>query len=123
MTDRTDRIVLAGLESWARHGVSEHEKTTEQRFEVDVEVELDLAGAANADDLALTVDYDAVAERVRDVMAGPSVDLLETLAERIAHAVLSDFGRVRAVVVRVRKPDVILVVPLAYAGVEVRRAR
>ena len=123
MTDRTDRIVLAGLEFWARHGVSEHEKTTEQRFEVDVELELDLGGAANADDLALTVDYDAVAERVRDVMAGPSVDLLETLAERIARAVLSDFGRVRAVVVRVRKPDVILAVPLAFAGVEIRRAR
>lgn len=119
----TDRIVLTGLEFWALHGVYEHEKATAQRFEVDLEVELDLAPAANLDDLALTVDYGAMAERVRAVMAGPPVDLLETLAERIAGAVLADFERVRAVVVRVRKPDVELVVPMAFTGVEIRRAR
>ncbi len=119
----SDRIVLAGLVVMGRHGVHEQEKATEQRFEVDLELELDLGAAAKLDELDRTVDYGAVAGRVREVLAGPSVDLLETLAERIARAVLDEFGRVDAVVVRVRKPDVALVVPAAYAGVEIRLSR
>lgn len=120
---RADRIVLAGLVFEARHGVHPEEKTTAQRFEVDVELELDLGPAGRTDDLTRTVDYGRVAERVRDVVLGPSVDLIETLAERIATAVLGDAPAVDAVIVRVRKPGVVLVVPVDHAAVEIRRAR
>jgi len=119
----SDRIVLASLAFMARHGVNEHEKTTTQRFEVDVELELDLGPAGRSDDLAATLDYGAVATLVREVLDGPPVDLVETLASRIADGVLADFALVDSVVVRVRKPDVLLAAPLAYAGVEIRRAR
>jgi len=119
----TDRIVLAGLAFMARHGVHEHEKATPQRFEVDVELELELGPAGRSDDLTATVDYGAVATFVREVLEGPPVDLIETLAERIAARVLADFGLVEAVVVRVRKPDVRLAAPLAYASAEIRRTR
>lgn len=123
MSARGDRIALAGLVFTARHGVHPEEKTTPQRFEVDVELELDLGPAGRADDLTRTVDYSSVAERVRDVVDGPSVDLIEALAERIAAAVLADAPGADAVVVRVRKPDVTLAAPLAWAGVEIRRTR
>jgi dihydroneopterin aldolase len=119
----TDRIVLAGLAFMARHGVHEHEKTTPQRFEVDVELELDLGPAGRSDDLTATVDYGAVATSVRAVLEGPPADLIETLAERIAAQLLEQFVAVDAVVVRVRKPDVRLAAPLAYASVEIRRTR
>ena len=119
----TDRIVLAGLAFMARQGVYEHEKTTPQRFEVDIELELDLGPAGRADDLAATVDYGTVATFVRAVLEGPPVDLIETLAERIAAQLLERFVAVDALVVRVRKPDVQLAAPLAYAGVEIRRTR
>ena len=119
----SDRIVLASLAFDARHGVNEHEKTTTQRFEVDVELELDLGPAGRSDDLAATIDYGAVATLVRGVLDGPPVDLIETLAERIAARLLERFPPADAVVVRVRKPDVRLAAPLAYAGVEIRRAR
>lgn len=122
-SERSDRIVLAGLAFEARHGVYPEEKETGRRFEVDVEMELDLAPAGRSDDLGLTVDYGRVAEAIRDVLEGPSVDLIETLAERVATAILESFAPVRAVVVRVRKPGVALAVQVGYAGVEIRRAR
>lgn len=119
----TDRIVLAALTFDARHGVHEHEKATAQRFEVDVELELDLGPAGRSDDLAATVDYGDVARLAREVLDGPPVDLIETLAERLAVRMLDRFAAAAAVIVRVRKPDVRLASPLAYAGVEIRRER
>jgi len=119
----SDRIVLSNLGFEAKHGVHDWEKTTPQRFEVDVELELDLAPAGGSDELALTVDYGALARLVASVIEGPSVDLIETLAERVAEGALAQFGAANAVVVRVRKPDVKLGVPLGHAAVEIRRAR
>jgi 7,8-dihydroneopterin aldolase/epimerase/oxygenase len=119
----TDRIVLAGMVFLARHGVNEWEKVEEQRFEVDVELGVDSRGAAAADDIAGTVDYRAVREAVRAVVEGPSVNLIETLAESIAREILAANVDVHEVVVRVRKPDVELGGPLDYAGVEIRRSR
>ena len=68
----TDRIVLAGMAFQARHGVNDWEKTQAQRFEVDLELELDLRPAGRDDDLALT----AVAVRVRkpEVKLGGPLD-------------------------------------------------
>jgi dihydroneopterin aldolase len=119
----TDRIVLAGLTFLARHGVNDWEKVEPQRFEVDVELALDVRAASTSDDLAQTVDYRGVHEAVRAVVEGDSVDLIETLAERIARDVLAADARIDVVVVRVRKPDVDLGGPLEYAGVEIRRER
>jgi dihydroneopterin aldolase/2-amino-4-hydroxy-6-hydroxymethyldihydropteridine diphosphokinase len=119
----TDRIVLANMRFEAAHGVQSYEKTSPQRFEVDVELELDVAQAGRLDELERTVDYGSVAKLVAAVLHGPAVDLLETLAARIAADVLAGFAGVDAVTVRVRKPDVRLVVPLDHAGVEIRRVR
>ena len=119
----SDRIVLAGMAFEARHGALPQEKVEPQRFEVDVELELDLAPSGRADDLNLTVDYGPVYETTRRIMQGPSRDLLEALAESLATAILEDHGHVTAVVVRVRKPGVRLGGPLDFAGVEIRRRR
>jgi 7,8-dihydroneopterin aldolase/epimerase/oxygenase len=119
----TDRIVLAGMVFLARHGVNDWEKVEDQRFEVDVELGLDTAPAAAADDLALTVDYRGVRETTRRVVEETTLELIESLADRIARELLVADQRVGEVVVRVRKPDVDLGGPLDYAGVEVRRVR
>jgi len=118
-----DRIVLAGMVFLARHGVNDWEKLEEQRFEVDVELEVDTRSAAEGDDLARTVDYRGVYEVVRRVIEETSLELIESLADRIATDVLAASNGVDAVAVRVRKPDVDLGGPLDYAGVEIRRAR
>ena len=119
----SDRIVLANMRFLARHGVHDREKVEPQRFEVDVEIGLDLEAAGRSDDLAGTVDYGGLYDWVRTVVEGPPLDLLETLAEHIARAALELDRRIEAVTVRVRKPDVRLGGPLDSAGVEISRRR
>ena len=118
-----DRIVLAGMRFEATHGVHPHEKVEPQRFEVDVELLLDLGPAGQADALAATVDYGAVYDTTRRIVESTSRDLIEALAESIAAAVLADHAGVDEIVVRVRKPEVRLGGPLDYAAVEIRRGR
>lgn len=119
----SDRVVLAGLEFLARHGVNDREKVEPQRFEVDLELALDVRPAAIGDDLAKTVDYRGVYDTTRRVVEDNTFDLIETLADAIAREVLGANPGVEEVTVRVRKPDVDLGGPLAYAGVEIRRRR
>jgi dihydroneopterin aldolase len=119
----TDRIVLHAMRFAGRHGVFAEEKAVPQPFEVDVEMALDLRGAGVADDLEATVDYDAVFAVVRRIVETTSRDLVEALAETIAAEILTGFPPVDAVVVRVRKMRPPIDGELAWAGVEVERAR
>jgi dihydroneopterin aldolase len=119
----TDRIVLANMAFDARHGVLDWEKEQPQRFEVDLELGLDLQPAAIEDDIARTVDYRGVYATTRQVVESTTFNLIEALAEAIAHEILVSQPLVREVVVRVRKPGVQLGGPLDHAGVEIRRVR
>ena len=118
-----DLIRLQGMTFSAAHGASPGERTRERRFVVDLEVTADLRRAGATDDLADTVNYSTLYGVVRDVLTGPPVNLLESLAHRVAERVLRDFP-VLAVRVRVGKPGV----PVdegsqAMASVEVYRER
>ena len=119
----SDRIVLSGMTFQARHGVADWEKVQAQRFEVDVELVLDVQPAGLDDDLSRTVDYSGVYPVIRQVVESTAFKLIEALAEAIAHEVLGGHPQVEEVVVRVRKPEVRLGGPLDYAGVEIRRRR
>ena len=118
-----DRILLDGMVFEARHGVYAHEKTTAQRFEVDVELLLDLQPAGLEDDLERTLDYGRVYETVRTIVESTTFNLIEALAEAIAHELLSDYPALEELEVRVRKPEVKLGGPLRAAGVQIRRRR
>jgi 7,8-dihydroneopterin aldolase/epimerase/oxygenase len=119
----SDRIMLTNMVFSGRHGVGEEERAEPQRFEVDVELHLDLRPAGLSDDLDRTVDYREVFEICRSVVEGPSRDLIEALAERIADRVLerSRSKGTTEVVVRVRKPQVPLPGQLDHASVEIAR--
>jgi 7,8-dihydroneopterin aldolase/epimerase/oxygenase len=119
----TDRVVLANMAFQARHGVNDWEKVDAQRFEVDVELVFDVQPAGIADDLTRTIDYRAVYATTRRIVESMTFNLIEALAETIAHELLLDHGLVREIVVRVRKPEVRLDGPLAYPGVEIHRER
>jgi len=106
----SDRIALLGLRARGRHGWLAREREEGQTFVVDVVLVVDTAAAAGSDDLADTVDYAAVGEQVVAVVEGEPVNLLETLAQRIADACLVD-GRVAEVEVTVHKPDAPMPVP------------
>jgi 7,8-dihydroneopterin aldolase/epimerase/oxygenase len=102
-----DRLSLLGMHFLGRHGVLPEEKVTAQPFEVDVVLHVDLTAAADLDELSATVDYAALFDLVRAIVEGRSFDLIEALAGAIATAVLAatDAAQVRAVEVRVRKPE------------------
>ena len=120
----TDRIELRGMRFEGRHGVLPEEAKDAQPFEVDVVLELSLAAAGAADDLARTADYGDVYRRARAIVEeGPHVALIEALAERIAAEVLTRHPAVDAVTVRVRKPRAPLPGTFEWAGVEIRRER
>ena len=116
----TDRIELQGLRARGFHGVLEHERRDGQDFVVDVGLDVDTAAAAATDDLAQTVDYGALAVSIAGVVTGEPVDLIETLAQRIADVCLAD-ARVRAVDVAVHKPSAPVTVPVEDVVVRIRR--
>jgi dihydroneopterin aldolase len=105
-----------------RHGFYEHELEAPQRFEVDVELRLDLQPAGLDDDLTKTIDYGRVYDITRQIVESTSFRLLETIAEAISSEILTAFEVVE-VGVRVRKPDVQLGGPLDHASVEIWRRR
>ncbi|HEY0559312.1 MAG TPA: dihydroneopterin aldolase [Frankiaceae bacterium] len=117
-----DRIRLAGLRVRGTHGVYEHERRDGQDFVVDVTLELDLRRAATSDDVADTVHYGELAQALAAVVAGPPVDLLETLATRLAAVCLAD-ARVRAAEVTVHKPQAPIPLDFADVAVTLRRGR
>jgi 7,8-dihydroneopterin aldolase/epimerase/oxygenase len=119
-----DRVLLEGMVFHGRHGTLPAERELGQPFVVDLELRLDLRPAGLSDDLAQTVDYSGVHRRAREIVEGEPVNLTETVAERIATAILEDHPPVEAVRVRVAKTHVRLGdTVLAGAAVEVLRRR
>ena len=118
----TDRIVLRGVAARGFHGVLDAEKADGQDFVVDVTLEVDLRRAGRSDLLAHTVNYAGVASDIVALIIGPSLDLIETLAERIAEAVLRR-PLVQVVEVTVHKPQAPVGVPFGDVMVVVQRRR
>ena len=117
-----DRVALRGLRGFGRHGVLPAERSLGQWFGVDVELGLDTRSAAAGDDLGETVDYAAVASDVVALIEGEPVNLIETLAQRIADACLARPG-VMQVEVIVHKPAAPVSVPFDDVSVTITRSR
>jgi dihydroneopterin aldolase/2-amino-4-hydroxy-6-hydroxymethyldihydropteridine diphosphokinase len=118
----TDRIVLQGISARGFHGVLDAEKAEGQVFVVDVTLEVDVRRAGRSDLLAHTVNYAEVAADIVGQITGPSLDLIEKLAERIAADALRR-PLVQAVEVTVHKPQAPVGVPFADVRVLVERHR
>jgi 7,8-dihydroneopterin aldolase/epimerase/oxygenase len=117
-----DHITLTGLRASAFHGVLEHERRTGQLFVIDVTVWLDLEPAGETDDLARTVHYGELAEQVVSAVESEPVDLIETVAERIADVALSHTSVLRTSVT-VHKPAAPIAVPFGDVSVTIERSR
>jgi dihydroneopterin aldolase len=117
-----DRVTLRGLKARGHHGVFAHERQDGQIFVVDLVLGLDTGPAAAGDDLSKTVHYGVVAEEVTAVVSGEPVDLIETLAQRIADTCLGH-ERVEEVEVTVHKPDAPITVPFDDVTVTITRRR
>lgn len=117
-----DEITLTGLTVFGYHGVFDFERRQGQEFTIDLTLQLSLATAARSDDVTDTVHYGELADTVAAIVAGEPVNLIETLAERIADAALDDV-RVQNVTVTVHKPHAPIEQTFADVSVTVRRGR
>lgn len=116
----SDVIRLVGLSFYGYHGVSAAEKETGRQFEVDCELETDLAEAGHSDRLVDTIDYAAVYTAIQDVVAGKAYALLEGLAGELASILLDKFPIYR-VTLKVRKLHPPVAGAVKYIEVELTR--
>ncbi len=119
---RTDRIEVRGLRVRGRHGVLDAERRDGQEFLIDAVLAVDTRPAAASDDLSLTVDYAGLSERLAAIVAGEPVNLIETLAERLAQACLAD-PAVRQAEITVHKPNAPMGRPFGDVSVTISRER
>jgi 7,8-dihydroneopterin aldolase/epimerase/oxygenase len=118
----TDQLRVAGIECFAHHGVFEFERRAGQIFRIDLVLGFDTSHAAASDDLAHTLDYGALAVAVKQAVERDPVDLIETLAQRIADTCLAN-ERVDWAEVTVHKPDAPIDATFADVALTIRRPR
>ncbi|SEJ39480.1 2-amino-4-hydroxy-6-hydroxymethyldihydropteridine diphosphokinase [Demequina mangrovi] len=115
-----DQIIVQGIRVTGFHGVYAREKESGQLFLADVVAHVSTRTAADRDELGRTVNYSDIADRAAEVLGGDPADLLETVAEHIARAILEMPG-VQAVDVIVHKPQAPLHVEFRDVMVKIRR--
>lgn len=117
-----DRIDLTGIEVYARHGVLDHEQDRAQVFRVDVSAYTDLSIPGASDDLSDALDYSELALEVREVVGTGQHKLIETVASRVAEAML-EHQEVNRVVVTIHKPNAPIDMAFDDVAVTIERSR
>jgi len=102
----TDSIALRGLRAFGRHGANPGERDRDQPFDIELEIDVDLGAARASDDLADTIDYAAIHERIVTLVREKSYALLERLGDEILRDVMHD-ERIRAARITIGKPDLL----------------
>ena len=96
------KVALEGLEFHAYHGVYPHERSSGNKFEVDINVETEFQDTAFQDDLSGTINYENLYSLVKNEMEKPS-KLLETVGHAIAEKILQSFDSAINVEVKISK--------------------
>lgn len=117
-----DLLSVRGIEVHGHHGVLEHERRDGQTFLIDLGLSLDTREAGGRDDLAATVDYGALVEQVVAAASSDPVDLIETLAQRVADICLRN-QRVAQVEVTVHKPHAPIQATFSDVALTINRSR
>ncbi len=121
-TPLLDRLSVRGLAVHGHHGVFDFERRDGQEFVIDLVLAMDTRPAAQHDDLQDTVDYGTLVDEVRSAVANDPVDLIETLAQRIADVCLRH-AHVEAVEVTVHKPHAPIQVTFDDVALTINRSR
>ena len=100
-----DTITLQGMQFYGYHGCLPEERQRGQKFFVDAVLYLDLKEAGCHDDLAKTVNYAEVFTKIRSIVEGEPVCLIETVAERLAAVILREYASIQKVEITVHKPS------------------
>jgi 7,8-dihydroneopterin aldolase/epimerase/oxygenase len=120
--EQPDELSVRGIECFGHHGVFEFERTQGQRFVIDLTLGLDSRSAATTDDLRHTVDYGSLVMQVKAAVETDPVDLIETLAQRVADVCLLD-DRVGYAKVTIHKPTAPIQATFADVALTITRKR
>jgi dihydroneopterin aldolase len=101
-SQHSGKVILEGLEFHAYHGVYPHERSSGNKFEVDLEVDTEFSTSAFHDDLSGTINYEELYALIKSVMDQPA-KLLETVGHSIAEKTLANFPIARRVQVKISK--------------------
>ena len=119
--DNSDQIVLKGMSFYGYHGVNPEERSTGQKFIVDLRVKCSLIKPSESDKVEDTVNYSELFRIVKTVIEGEPLNLLESVAKNISDKVLLDYD-IYSVSVTIKKPEVrINESNLDYAAVTLTR--
>ncbi len=118
----SDQLAVRGIEIHAHHGVFDFERRDGQLFVIDLVLDLDTAPAAAGDDLAATVHYGDLVEAVVAAVEKDPVDLIETLAQRVADVCLR-YEHVEQAVVTVHKPHAPIEATFSDVALTITRRR
>jgi len=118
----SDKILLQNMMFYGFHGVYEYEREQGQKFYVDVEMHADLESASKTDNLTETIDYSAIYNQIKEIMENHRFQLLEAVGAHIAEEILR-ITIATDVIIRIRKPGVIISGPLDYVQVEINRRK
>jgi dihydroneopterin aldolase len=114
------KVFIEGLSFTGRHGVYEEERRDGRLFCVDLSVEIDFGGQ---DTITNTLDYRGLAECILLVGNGPSVDLIETMGERIVDTVFETYPEVTQAEIKVRKKATGVPGEPEWVGMQLSRSR
>lgn len=96
-------IKVLGAQVYAHHGVGDAEQELGGRYSFDLEIEADIAKAAESDSIQDTINYVNAYEIAHDVIVHTKCRLLEALVSRVANALLETFTEATSVTIRLRK--------------------
>ena len=99
-----DKIYLKDIEIFANHGVFQEEKTLGQKFILSLELSLDIKEAATTCDLTKSVHYGELCHQVIQVFQEESLDLIESVVNKVANFILDNYSMVNGVKVLLKKP-------------------
>ncbi|MDD2759143.1 MAG: dihydroneopterin aldolase [Methylomonas sp.] len=86
-----DIIFLGGLEVETIIGIYDWERSIKQKIIFDIEMAFDIKKAAATDDIAHTLDYKTVSDRIVNFVEASEYYLVETLIEEVANILLTEF--------------------------------
>ena len=118
----SDQLAVTGIEVYAHHGVFDFERRDGQVFVFDLVLGIDTRDAAATDDLTRTVHYGELVDAVKAAVERDPVNLIETLAQRVADIALS-YDQVDWVDVTVHKPNAPIEATFSDVALTIRRSR
>ncbi|NLL93135.1 MAG: 2-amino-4-hydroxy-6-hydroxymethyldihydropteridine diphosphokinase [Clostridiales bacterium] len=116
-----DYINIKRLKIYAHHGVFEEEKKNGQYFYISAKLGVDTRIAGKSDNLIHSINYAKVCELINDIVTGNTFDLIETVAETIAEAILLTYDSILEVSIEVSKPSAPVGLPFEDISVSITR--